>query len=405
MTLQLGLAEEIAGSRYLSVMIDGDTDASNKDGECQSEQVLQEWQQLKTLIRTTFADKSYLGLWQTLLTKEPYRSDFEVDTMPVDSTNKFKWRISCPGMVLARHLNSAVRKCADQHLANLVERVGATSLLSDTRDITECILPAVARLAQESSQEARMVKKYIPAKDIADLRGITQKAQVFDCIVERLQESNRKVNQHTLDALNTMIPQLKDNLAKVINILVPAIVDHLNYKINVIHSTTESALNVLIYHLDNALLLDVFLLKAQLLNGKVKEYLIFKLAGTDEDVEKLIHARIEHRAAFSGRRNAAAHGWEIVLKDIGLEGVVTPLRVAKKWENLKKHYKVFDCIVERLQESNRKVNQHALDALNTIIPQLKDSSARVINILVPAIVDHLNCKINVIHNDDIFQIL
>ncbi|KAJ8367015.1 hypothetical protein AAFF_G00333890 [Aldrovandia affinis] len=43
----------------------------------QSEQVLQEWQQLKTLIRTTFAEKSYLGLWQTLLTKEPYRSDFE----------------------------------------------------------------------------------------------------------------------------------------------------------------------------------------------------------------------------------------------------------------------------------------------------------------------------------------
>ncbi|KAJ8358066.1 hypothetical protein AAFF_G00036760 [Aldrovandia affinis] len=60
---------------------------------------------------------------------------------------------------------------------------------------------------------------------------------------------------------------------------------------------------------------------------------------TDEDVRKLIHARIEHRAAFSGRRNAAAHGWEIVLKDIGLEGVVTPLRAGKKWENLKTHYK------------------------------------------------------------------
>ncbi|KAJ8356589.1 hypothetical protein SKAU_G00193830 [Synaphobranchus kaupii] len=50
-----------------------------RNGGCQSEQVLQEWQQLKTLIRTTFADKSYLGLWQTLLTKEPYRSDFECE--------------------------------------------------------------------------------------------------------------------------------------------------------------------------------------------------------------------------------------------------------------------------------------------------------------------------------------
>ena len=45
---------------------------------CKLDRVQEEWQQLKAVIRTTFADKSYVSLWQTLLTKEPYCSDFEV---------------------------------------------------------------------------------------------------------------------------------------------------------------------------------------------------------------------------------------------------------------------------------------------------------------------------------------
>ncbi|XP_064203572.1 vinexin isoform X3 [Anguilla rostrata] len=52
-----------------------------------------------------------------------------------------------------RHLNSVVRKCASQHLLNLVEMTDAARLLSDTRGITECILPTAARLAQDASQE------------------------------------------------------------------------------------------------------------------------------------------------------------------------------------------------------------------------------------------------------------
>ncbi|KAI2654033.1 TOG array regulator of axonemal microtubules protein 1 [Labeo rohita] len=53
------------------------------------------------------------------------------------------------------HLNSVVRKCAAQHLCALVERVGAARLLSGTKDVTDRILPAVCKLAQDSSQEAR----------------------------------------------------------------------------------------------------------------------------------------------------------------------------------------------------------------------------------------------------------
>lgn len=50
-----------------------------------------------------------------------------------------------------------VRKCTAQHLANLVEKVGAARLLSGGKDLTDRILPAVTKLAQDSSQEARYV--------------------------------------------------------------------------------------------------------------------------------------------------------------------------------------------------------------------------------------------------------
>lgn len=53
------------------------------------------------------------------------------------------------------HLNAVVRKCTAQHLTTVVEKVGAARLLSGGKDLTDRILPAVTKLAQDSSQEAR----------------------------------------------------------------------------------------------------------------------------------------------------------------------------------------------------------------------------------------------------------
>ncbi|XP_076868644.1 uncharacterized protein LOC143519267 isoform X1 [Brachyhypopomus gauderio] len=87
-----------------------------------------------------------------------------------------------------RHQNAAVRKCTARHLANLVEKIGAGRLLSGAKNVTAQIIPAVSKLAQDSSQETRcfgrrmlqflsshhnfdkMVEKYIPAKDRATIR-------------------------------------------------------------------------------------------------------------------------------------------------------------------------------------------------------------------------------------------
>lgn len=60
---------------------------------------------------------------------------------------------------------------------------------------------------------------------------------------------------------------------------------------------------------------------------------------------------------------------------------------------------MFDAFKARLQESNGKVNLHALESLQKIIHLMKDNLSQVVNILVPAIVDnHLNSKNNAIYS-------
>lgn len=58
-------------------------------------------------------------------------------------------------LVSNSHLNGVVRKCTAQHLTVLVEKIGTGRLLSGAKDLTDRILPAVSKLAQDSSQETR----------------------------------------------------------------------------------------------------------------------------------------------------------------------------------------------------------------------------------------------------------
>lgn len=59
-----------------------------------------------------------------------------------------------------------------------------------------------------------------------------------------------------------------------------------------------------------------------------------------DDVTKLIRLRRERDHLFSGKRFAEAAGSKAVLKEMGLAGMVSPARAAKKWENLEKTYKL-----------------------------------------------------------------
>ncbi|XP_014741350.1 PREDICTED: protein FAM179B [Sturnus vulgaris] len=82
------------------------------------------------------------------------------------------------------HLHSAVRRCTAQHLGDIVELLGPERVVAGARPVAERLLPAMARFAQDSSQQTRYygrrmlfimmahpdldktLEKFVPAKDL-----------------------------------------------------------------------------------------------------------------------------------------------------------------------------------------------------------------------------------------------
>ncbi|KAG8449147.1 hypothetical protein GDO86_015992 [Hymenochirus boettgeri] len=106
-----------------------------------------------------------------------------------------------PGRALAslisgglRDLNNTVKKCAAQHLCNLVEKMGPAHILSG-KDITSLAIPAIAKFALDGSHETRyfgrkmlhflmshphfdrMLEKNIPQRDLPYIKNLVKNIQ------------------------------------------------------------------------------------------------------------------------------------------------------------------------------------------------------------------------------------
>ncbi|XP_026116337.1 TOG array regulator of axonemal microtubules protein 1-like isoform X3 [Carassius auratus] len=247
------------------------------------------------------------------------------------------------------HLNSVVRKCAAQRLCALLERVGAARLLSGAKDVTERILPAVWKLVQDSSQEARyfgrrmllflsshrdfdkMLEKFIPAKDLPAVRDT-----VFTLKTKGLGEMPQ-------DA-----PSARGRRSLAGSGLV--------HTSSLTRETLSSSRDC----------------------GKVgSKAATHSLADRSEYVKQM--KTLLNSKDFRERIKA--------IDQLVCDCEENPALVIS---NL---FPVFDALKARLQESNSKVNLRALEALQPIVALLRDSLAPVLNILVPAVVDnHLNSK-------------
>ncbi|XP_017569289.1 TOG array regulator of axonemal microtubules protein 1 isoform X3 [Pygocentrus nattereri] len=244
------------------------------------------------------------------------------------------------------HLNPVVRKCTSQHLATLVEKIGAGRLLSGTKDLTDRILPAVAKLAQDSSQETRffgrqmllllsshhdfdkMMAKYIPDKDLAAIRDtvLTLKTKGLG---EMPHDTPSARGRHSIPG---------GGLVRVSS-----------------HAREPQL----------ALSKD---------SGKAQTH---SIADKTEYIKQL--AVLLSSKDFRERIK-------------GIDQLVTDCE-DNPYMILGNMFPIFDAFKSRLQESNSKVNLYALEALQKIIPLLRDNLAQVVYILVPAIVDnHLNSK-------------
>lgn len=253
------------------------------------------------------------------------------------------------------HLNAVVRKCTAQHLANLVDKVGAARLLSGGKELTDRIVPAIAKLSQDSSQEAR----YFGRRMLLSLSSHPE----FDKVLEKYVPSKELTTiQDTVLTLKTkgLCEMPLDSLSARGRRSLPG-------------------------------------------SGTVRASSLTK--------EPLNQTTRDSNRHCSGRSQAITDKTEYVKQISSLlgskdfreriKGIDQLVADCQNNPNLviNSIFPVFDAFRGRLQESNSKVNLYALESLQKIIYLLKDNLSQVVNILVPAIVDnHLNSKNNAIYS-------
>ncbi|CAL8343301.1 unnamed protein product [Arctogadus glacialis] len=268
------------------------------------------------------------------------------------------------------HLSAAVRKCAAQHLADLLERVGVARLLSGGKDVTDRILPAVVKLALDSSPEPRsfgrrmllflsshqdfdsLLEKNIPTKDLSAARkavsGLKAKGQgqgqglgetpqtpasLPGSGTARASTLQRKLPKQTIAPGPTTTTATPTNTA----------------------TTTPREPN------------SKYSSKPQ---GPI----------------------MEDKAEYIRQLTALLESKDFRERIKGLDQLVADCQHNPSMV-IRSLFPVFDAFRDRLLESNRKVNLYALEALQGMVRLLKDNLSGVLNHLVPAIVDnHLNSK-------------
>ncbi|KAJ3613881.1 hypothetical protein NHX12_020125 [Muraenolepis orangiensis] len=240
------------------------------------------------------------------------------------------------------NLNSAVRACAGQHLADVLEEVGVIRLLSGRKDATDRIIQAVVKLAQDSAQEARifgrrmllflsshrdfekMLEKCIPKKDLPIVQNIVRTLKTKG-LGETAQDPPSARGRRALPG-----------------------------------SGTITALT-----------------------------LTRKESNSQHGSKPSVH-RITDKTEYIKQLCTLLNSKDFRERIKGIDQLVADCQTNPSMV-VKSLFPVFDAFKERLLESNRKLNLYALESLKKIVCLLKGDMSQVVNILLPAITDnHLN---------------
>uniref|UniRef100_A0A4X1SLV2 TOG array regulator of axonemal microtubules protein 1 n=1 Tax=Sus scrofa TaxID=9823 RepID=A0A4X1SLV2_PIG len=252
------------------------------------------------------------------------------------------------------HLHIAVRRCAAQHLSDVVEFMEPERILSGTKDMAERILPAAAKFAQDSSPETRyygrkmlflmmchpnfdkMLEKYVPSKDLPYIK-----------------ESIKSLRQKGLGEIPLDPPSAKGR-----------------------RSHTGSVGNTR----SSTVYRDAFS-SAEREVTEIREF-------TRKSVPRNSSESAEYIKVITGLLNAKdfrdrINGIKQLLSDTENNQELVVGNIVK----------IFDAFKSRLHDSNSKVNLVALETMHKMIPLIRDNLSPIINMLIPAIVDNnLNSK-------------
>ncbi|XP_059799640.1 TOG array regulator of axonemal microtubules protein 2 isoform X1 [Balaenoptera ricei] len=241
------------------------------------------------------------------------------------------------------HRNPLVRKCTAEHLLVVLEQIGAEKLLSGTRESTDMLVHNLVRLAQDSNQDTRFYGR----KMVNILMSNTR----FDAFLKQ------SIPSHDLQKVMTAIKQwgIEDG--------------------DELPSAKGRKVSRSLVVCENGLPGEDGLSSS----GPQLAGLRSSMRGGLEMVEQLRElTRLLEAKEYQSR----------------MEGVGRLLEHCKARPELitTNLVQVFDAFTPRLQDSNKKVNQWALESLSKMVPLLRESLQPMLLSIIIAVADNLNSK-------------
>ncbi|KFO23318.1 Protein FAM179A [Fukomys damarensis] len=240
------------------------------------------------------------------------------------------------------HRNPLVRKCTAEHLSAVLEQIGAEKLLSGSRDSINMLVHTLVRLAQDSNQDTRFYGRKM-------VTTLMENAK-FDMFLKQplpshdLRKVMAAIKQQGLED-NRELPSAKGR--KVSRSLV-ACENRLPAEEGFGSSGPRLAV------------------RSSLRGGT-------EIAEQLRELTRLLEAK-EYQSRMEGVGRLLEHCKtkpELIIANL---------------------VQVFDAFTPRLQDSNKKVNQWALESLAKMIPLLKDSVHPMLLSLIIAVADNLNSQ-------------
>uniref|UniRef100_A0A7M4ES07 TOG array regulator of axonemal microtubules 2 n=1 Tax=Crocodylus porosus TaxID=8502 RepID=A0A7M4ES07_CROPO len=239
------------------------------------------------------------------------------------------------------HRNPLIRRCTAEHLLTVVEQIGAEKLLSGTRDSTELLVRTLVKLAQDSNQDTRFYGR--------KMLNILMPHPKFDGYLKQCLPS------HDLRDVMATIKSVGYLLALIVIALLS-----LNPKgfMLVLFFNTRSSLDTLVPP-------QPVVRRSSLRSLEVMDQL--------KELNKLLTAK------------------EFQMRMEGIMLLTDHCRNNPQFVSLN-IIQIFDDFTLRLQDSNKKVNQYALESVVSMIPILRDGLHPVMVSMVTVVTDNLNSK-------------
>ncbi|XP_067318984.1 TOG array regulator of axonemal microtubules protein 2 [Anolis sagrei] len=247
---------------------------------------------------------------------------------------------------LINHRNPLIRKCAAEHLLTVVEQIGAEKLLSGNRENTEALVHTLVKLAQDRNQDTRFYGR----KMLHILMSHTK----FDGYLKQ------SLPSHDLRNVMAAIKQkgTEDPLSQA-----PSAKSHRGSKSSSLATSLDSLPS------DEG---SISIALPQPM-GRRTSLRSIEMMEQLRELNKLLMAK-----EFQIRMN----GITLLMEYCENNPQLVSSNIVQ----------IFDVFTLRLQDSNKKVNQYALESVISVIVILKDGLNPVLVSVVAVVTDNLNSK-------------